>query len=71
MKISLLYEIFCNSERVLLLSTRNGKDMLRREQEWSQPMKAPEKSFNKLGWLGDSGSVEHFWRAERKTRTLL
>lgn len=54
-----------------LLSTRNGKDMLRGEQEWIQSMKAPKRSFNKVGWLGDSGSVDHFWRAERKTLIIL
>lgn len=53
------------------LNKKNGKDMLRREQEWSQSMKAPKKSSNKVGTLGDSGIVEHFWRAEIKTLIIL
>lgn len=44
--------------------------MFRREQEWSQSMKASKRGSNKVGRLGDPGSMEHFWRAERKTLIL-
>lgn len=57
--------------KVKQLNKKNGKDMSRREQEWSLSMKVPKMSSNNIVWLGDSGSREHFWRTERKILILL